>query len=65
MDEYDGEYKIKFNVDYDLALGKTLPMHDVVIVARFVFNDNDKYVCAECANWLNKYFNTNLFLLLI
>ena len=50
MDEYDGEYKIKFNFNYDLALGKTLPMHDVVIVARFVFNDNDKYVCAECAN---------------
>ena len=50
IDEYDDEYKIKFNFDYDLALEKTLPMHVAVIVARFVLNDNDKYVCAECVN---------------
>ena len=48
VNEYNDKYKIKFNSDHDLALAKTLQLHDVVIVARFVFNDNNKQIGWMC-----------------
>ena len=43
-DNYDQNYmKIKFNLDKDLALEKTLELHTMVIVVRFVFHDDNKY----------------------
>ena len=35
--------KIKFNSDDDLPLNKTIEIRNVIIVARAVFNENNKY----------------------
>ena len=43
-DDYDGEYmKIKFNSDDELPLNKTIEIPCMVIVARAVFHENNKY----------------------
>ena len=42
VNECNDKYIIKFNSGHDLALGKTVQLNDIVIVARFVFNDNNK-----------------------
>ena len=44
LDDYDGNYmKIKFNSDDKLHLNKTIEIPSMIIVARAVFHDNDKY----------------------
>ena len=35
--------KIKFSSDDDLPLNKTIETHNVILVARAVFNENNKY----------------------
>ena len=43
--------KTKFNLDNDLPLKKTLELHNMVIVFRFVFHEDNKYcpkVLDEC-----------------
>ena len=43
-DNYDVKYmKIKFNSDYDLLLQKTLELDNMIIAARFVFHEDNKY----------------------
>ena len=43
-DDYDGEYmKIKFNSDDGLPLNKTIEIPCMIIVARAVFHENNKY----------------------
>ena len=46
--------KIKFNSNDDLPSDKTLGLHAVIIVSRFVFNDGSKYypqaLLDECLN---------------
>ena len=43
-DDYDGEYmKIKFNSDDELPLNKTIEIPCMIIVARAVFHENNKY----------------------
>ena len=41
---YDEKYiKIKFNSDDELPLNKTIEIHSIIIVARAVFHENNKY----------------------
>ena len=43
-DDYDKRYmKIKFNSDDELLLSKTIEIPRMVIVARAVFHENNKY----------------------
>ena len=43
-DIYDEKYmNIKFNSNDDLALKKTLELHNMVIVLRSTFHETDKY----------------------
>ena len=43
-DIYDEKYmNIKFNSNDDLALKKTLELHNMVIVLRSAFHESDKY----------------------
>ena len=35
--------KIKFNLDDDLPLNKTIEIHNVAIVVKAVFHENNKY----------------------
>ena len=43
-DDYDEKYmKIKFNSDDKLLLNKTIETHSMIIVARAVFHENNKY----------------------
>ena len=43
-DDHDGEYmKIKFNSDDELPLNKTIEIPCMIIVARAVFHENNKY----------------------
>ena len=42
--EYEEDYmKIKFNSDDDLPLSKTLRLHNLTIIVRFVFGEDGKY----------------------
>ena len=42
--EYDKKYmKIKFDSGDDLPFGKTLSLHNMTIVVRSVFQEDDKY----------------------
>ena len=44
LDNYDENYmKIKFNSNDDLPLKKTLQLRDIVIIARFVCYEDNKY----------------------
>ena len=41
---YDEKYiKIKFNSDDELPLNKTTEIHSIIVVARAVFHENNKY----------------------
>ena len=43
IDDYDEKYmKIKFNLDYELPLNKTIEIHSMIIVVRAVFYENNK-----------------------
>ena len=43
-DYYDEKYmKIKFNLDNELSLNKTIKIHNMLIVARAAFYENNKY----------------------
>ena len=43
-DEYDEKYmKMKFNSDDELPLNKMIKIPSLIIVARAVFHENDKY----------------------
>ena len=43
-DYYDGKYiKIKFNQEDDLHMKKKLELHNMVIVVRSVFHEDNKY----------------------
>ena len=43
-DDYDAVYmKIKFNSDDDLLLRKTLELHNIIMIARSVFHEGNKY----------------------
>ena len=43
-DDYDKKYmKIKFNSDDELSLNKTIEIPGMIIVARAVFHENNKY----------------------
>ena len=43
-DHYDGKYiKIKFNSDDDLSLKKTLEFAKMIVAARAVFDEGNKY----------------------
>ena len=35
--------KIKFNLNYDLPLNKMTEIHNVIIVVRAIFYENNKY----------------------
>ena len=42
--EYEKDYmKIKFSSDDDLPLNKTLKLHNITVIARSVFEEDDKY----------------------
>ena len=44
LDDYDEKYmKIKFNLDDDLSLKNTLELHSMIIVAKSVFHEGNKY----------------------
>ena len=44
LDDYNGRYmKIKFNLDDELYLNKTIEVPSMMIVARAVFHENNKY----------------------
>ena len=44
LDNYDENYmKIKFNLNDDLPLKKKLQLRDIVIIARFVSYEDNKY----------------------
>ena len=44
LDDYNGRYmKIKFNLDDKLYLNKTIEVPSMMIVARAVFHENNKY----------------------
>ena len=44
LGEYEKDFmKIKFSYDDNLPLNKTLKLHDITIVIRFVFEDDGKY----------------------
>ena len=43
-DVYDEKYvKIKFSLDDELSLNKTIDIPSIIIVVRAVFNENNKY----------------------
>ena len=43
-DDYDDKLvKIKFNFDDELPLNKTIKIHNVKIVVRAIFHENNKY----------------------
>ena len=43
-DDYDEKYmKIKFNLDYQLPLNKTIEIPSMIIVVRAVSHENNKY----------------------
>ena len=43
-DDYDEKYmKVRFNLDEELPLNKTLEISSVAIVIRAVFHENNKY----------------------
>ena len=43
-DNYDEKYiKIKFNSDGKLPLNTTIEIHNMIIVVRAVFHENNKY----------------------
>ena len=43
-DDYDEKYtKLKFDLDDDLPFNETKEIHDVAIVVRAVFHENNKY----------------------
>ena len=43
-DDYDEKYmKIKFDLDDDLPLNKTIGIYDVTTVVRAIFHENKKY----------------------
>ena len=43
-DDYDEKYtKLKFDLDDDLPFNETKEIHDVPIVVRAVFHENNKY----------------------
>ena len=43
-DDYDEKFiKIKFYLDDDLSLNKTIEIHNAIIVVRAVFHENNKY----------------------
>ena len=42
--DYDEKYmKIKFNLDYELPLNKTIDISSMTVVVRAVFHENNKY----------------------
>ena len=42
--DYDEKYmKIKFNLDYELPLNKTIEIPSMIIVVRAIFHENNKY----------------------
>ena len=42
--DYDEKYmKIKFNLDYELPLNKTIDISSMTVVVRTVFHENNKY----------------------
>ena len=44
LDDYDKKYmKIKFDLDDDLPLNKTMEIYNVIIVVRAIFYENKKY----------------------
>ena len=44
LDDYDEKYmKIKFNLDEELPLNKTIEIPSMVIVVRAIFLENNKY----------------------
>ena len=44
LGEYEKDFmKIKFSYDDNLPLNKTLKLHDITIVIRFVFEEDGKY----------------------
>ena len=44
-DDYDEKYiKIQFNLDEELPLNKTIEIRSMIIVARAVFHENDKFI---------------------
>ena len=43
-DDYDKKYmKIKFDLDDDLPINKTIEIHDATMFVRAVFHENNKY----------------------
>ena len=48
--------KIKFNLDDDLPLNKTLRLHNLTIIARPVFEEDGKYY-AQIFFWMNVCMN--------
>ena len=44
LSDYDEKYvKIKFNSDDNLPLNKILKLHNIIIVVRSVFQEDNKY----------------------
>ena len=47
--EYEKDFtKIKFNSDDDLSLNKILKLHNVTVIVRSVFEENDKVFLDGC-----------------
>ena len=43
-DDYDEKFmKVKFNLDDDLPLQKTLQLHNMIIFVKAIFNEDNKY----------------------
>ena len=43
-DDHDEKYmRIKFDLDYELFLNKTIEIRSMIIVVRAVFHENNKY----------------------
>ena len=40
--------RIKFNSDDDLSLNKILKLHNVTVIVRSVFEENDKFFLDGC-----------------
>ena len=61
MSECSNKYmKIIFDWDYNLLLKQELEIHNVIIVTRSVFCDNDKYFLqATLDESLNRYYHVN------
>ena len=47
--KYGKEFmKIKFDLDYDLSLNKLLKVHNLTVVVRLVFQEDNKYYPHFC-----------------